>query len=429
MTQQLREKAFKIINKGLESIRPEKIIKQKIKLKKNLLIIKDYKDKIQKFNLNEYKKIVVIGFGKATSEIGGEIEKILNNKIDKGLIISTKKTRLKRGGDESKDSSSLLVDTRIIEVLEGTHPMPCLKNVKATKKLIKLIENLDEQDLIICLVAGGGSALLCYPNINFNNYLSIIKEKYKSGIDINEFNKIRKRLSLVKAGKLAKLTKAKIISLIFSDVVGDDLSVVASGPTVGKNLKNVKNILLVNNRSVLEPMRKKALSMGLKPLILTNQLKGEASRVGKNIIKKIKKIKNKNCFLFGGETTVTVKGKGLGGRNQELCLAGIEEIAKLDNAVLISLSTDGRDGPTSAAGAVIDEKTLEKANRQKLDYKQYLKDNNSYSFFKKLDDESKDSSSLLVNTRINSLIFIDSSRINLADIGIILRINKKDNVF
>lgn len=382
-TSDLRKKALNIINAGLEAIKTEKIIRENIKLKNNHLTIKN-----KLFNLNNYKRIFVIGFGKASALMGKELERILKNKISDGIIISTKKIKLKK-----------------IKTFKGTHPMPYLSNVNTTKKIVKLIKKLNKEDLVICLISGGGSSLLCYPTISFKKYLKIIKKAFTSGADIKKFNKIRKKYSNVKGGKLAKLTKARIISLIFSDVVGDDLSTIASGPTVGKNLKHVKNILLLNNNVALEAMRKKAISLGLNPLIYSNKVKGEAKLVGKKILKRFKKL-NKNCLLFAGETTVTVKGFGLGGRNQELCLGAIEEISKLKNTVLISVGTDGIDGPTNAAGAIVDNKSLKKSINEKLNYKKYLKNNDSYHFFKKMND----------------LVFTGITGINVADIGIILKI-------
>jgi len=382
-TSDLKKKAMNIINEGLESIKTEKIIRESVILKNNRLTIKN-----RKFNLKNYKRIFVIGFGKASSLMAGELEKILKDKINGGIIISTKKIRLKR-----------------IKVYKGTHPMPTQGNINATKKIVKLIKNLNKDDLVICLVSGGGSALLCYPSVSLNRYMKIIKKAYTSGVDITEFNRIRKKYSGVKGGKLAKLTKAKIISLIFSDVIGDDLATIASGPTYDKNLKNVNNILLLTNKVPLEAMKKKAISLGFKPLIYSNKINGEAKLFGKKILKYFKKNKKTNCLLFTGETTVTVKGKGKGGRNQELCLGTIEEISKLRNTVLVSVGTDGIDGTCNAAGAIIDNSSLKKSINKKLDYKKYLKNNDSYHFLKKT----------------NELIFTGITGSNVADIGIIIK--------
>lgn len=381
-----RRKALQIIDAGLDSINTNRIINNKVKLIDNNLIIENYKKSIKKINIKKFKKIVVIGFGKASSLMAKHIEKVLGNKIDDGLVISTKKVKLKR-----------------IKVVRGTHPYPSQTNVNATKKLVELVKGLDKDDLVLSLVSGGGSALLCYPNMPFKRYTKEINKHFASGIDIVALNKIRKRLSKVKGGKLAKLTKAKIVSLIFSDVVRDDLSTIASGPTVGKGLRNADNILLLNNQVALEAMKKKALSLGLTPVIITNKLKGEARIIGKKFIKKIKNKKN-IALLFAGETTVTVKGSGKGGRNQELCLGSMEEISKLKNAVLVSIGSDGMDGPTDAAGAIIDDKSFKKSINKKLDYEKYLKNNDAYHFFKKT----------------NELIFTGLTGSNVADFGVLV---------
>jgi glycerate-2-kinase len=381
-----RAKALQIIEAGLEAINTDKIMDKKISLKDNSLIINNYKNSIKKINLRKYKRIIVIGFGKASSLMAKHVEKVLGKKIDSGIVISTKKINLKR-----------------IKVIKGTHPYPTRANVNGAKKIVDLIKGLDKDDLIICLVSGGGSALLCYPKVPFKQYVKEINKHFASGIDIKALNVIRKRLSMVKGGKLAKFTKARIVSLIFSDVVGDDLSTIASGPTFGKGLRNVDNILLLNNQVALDAMKQKAWSLKLKSRILTNELEGEARVIGKKLIKKIKN--RKTALLFAGETTVTVKKKGKGGRNQELCLAAIEEISRLKDTVLVSIGSDGMDGPTDAAGAIIDQDSLKKSIKKKLNYKKYLKNNDSYHFFKK----SKE------------LIFTGLTGSNVADIGLVLK--------
>jgi len=378
----ISKKALQIIDSGLESINTQKIIKNNLKLKKNNLFIKN-----KKINLKKFKRIFVIGFGKASFLMGEAVERVLGSRIDAGIIISTKKVKLKK-----------------IKVIKGTHPIPSVKNVNAAKKIVSLISSLEKDDLVICLVSGGGSALLCYPTINFKEYLKVTNKAFKSGIDIRKLNQIRKRLSYVKGGKLAKLTKAKIVSLIFSDVVGDDLATIASGPTVGKGLKNVTNILLLNNMVALEAMKQKAISLGLKPMIYSNKLEGEARLIGKKLVKALKKSKN-TALLFAGETTVTVKRKGKGGRNQELCLGAIEDIAKLKNSCLVSIGSDGMDGPTDAAGSIIDNNSFAKAKKLKLDYKKYLRNNDSYPFFKKMDE----------------LVFTGLTGSNVADIGVLVK--------
>ena len=361
-----RKKILKIMDAGIEACKPKHIIRKNISLKKNILSIKN-----KRYNLKKFKNVYLIGFGKMSASAAKEIEKII--KI-KGIIIDTEKIKLRK-----------------IESIKGTHPLPSQKNIKATKRMIDLVNNLDKDDLVLCIVSGGGSSLLCSPNIPFNKYMKKLKKVIFSGIDIKRLNQFRKRYSNVKAGKLAKMIHpAKIINLYFSDVIGDDFKVIASGPTYSRK---ADNILILNNKVCADAMAKKAGSLGLKPKIYTTRLKGEARNIGKRLLKKVNM-----CLIAAGETTVTVKGKGKGGRNQELCLGALKNI---NDFTLASIDSDGIDGITDAAGAIIDIKTLNKA--ENID--KYLKNNNSYNFFK----------------RTNSLIYTGKTGINLMDFVVIIR--------
>ena len=382
-TTELRKKALEIVNAGLEAINTEKILREGVRLEEDKLIIKN---KI--FDLNGYKRVFVIGFGKASSLMAKVIEEILKDKIEEGIVISTNNVKLDK-----------------IKVIEGTHPMPSQGNIDATKEIIELVEKLNEDDLVICLISGGGSALLCYPTVPLEQYMEIVNKAYTSGIDISEFNKIRKEYSNVKGGKLAKLTKAKIVSLILSDVVGDDLATIASGPTYGEELENADNILLLTNKVSLQAMKEKAVSLGLEPVVYSDKIEGEARLFGKEVLEHFEKNPEMNCLLFAGETTVTVRGRGVGGRNQELCLSVLEQISKLKNTVIVSAGTDGIDGPTDAAGAIVDSESLGKSIKENLDYKEYLENNDSYNFFKKT----------------NELIFTGITCSNVADVGLIVK--------
>jgi len=381
-TSQIRKKALDIIDSGLRAINTEKIIKDRVNLVKNRLIIKNIEGKFNSFDLNDYGNIYVIGFGKSSGLMAKVLESKLGNKIDSGLVISTKFVKLKR-----------------IRVVKGTHPKPSLKNVKATKDIISLIKNLGKKDLVLTLISGGGSALLCSPKSDLKDYIKKIDKVFASGIDIKKLNQIRKKLSNVKGGKLAKLTKAKVVSIIMSDVVGDDLGTIASGPTYGA--KNATNILILNNQVALDAMKDKAKKLGLTPKIYSDKLKGEAKNVGSRLIE----VKG-SCLLFAGETTVKVKGNGKGGRNMELCLGVVEKISKIKNCCLVSVGSDGRDGPTDAAGAIVDNNSLIEFKKKGLDYKEHLKNNDSYNLLKKTD----------------SLVLTGLTGSNVADIGVMIRL-------
>lgn len=347
-----REIALQIVNSGLEACRAEEVIGKMFLLEGDILSIKG-----GRYDLRKFRDIYLIGFGKMSAEVARNIEKVVP--IKKGFVIDTVEIKLKK-----------------IKVFKGTHPLPSRKNVNATKKIIDFVEDLGKGDLLLCIVSGGGSSLLCYPNIPFKEYTRKLKKVIYSGIDVHKLNQFRRRYSSVKGGKLAAMIHpAKLINLYFSDVIGDNLSTIASGPTFDKK---ADNILLLNNKTALDAMSVKAKSLGLRPRIVSSRLRGEARNAGKRLLRKVD---GKNtCLLAGGETTVTVKGKGKGGRNQELCLGCLDAIG---SCTLASIDSDGIDGVTDRAGVIIDMGTKNKAEKLKLNVGDYLKTNDSHHFFKK----------------------------------------------
>ncbi len=382
-TTKTRKDALEIINAGIKAVLTKSAMHKHIKLNKNNLQIYSHYWNISKFN-----RILVIGAGKASGDMAQALEEILGTKIAKGIVIDTQKRTLSR-----------------IQVIKGTHPLPSKINLKTTNEIINVLKE-SNNDLIINLISGGGSALLESPRIPLSQYLEITKKLLKSGATIQEINTIRKHLSYIKGGQLARLaSKSTIITLIMSDVITNDLHVIASGPTVRdtttledvkliqkkyqlpnlpfaetpkEQLTNVTNILLITNIPAAEAMKLKAKALGYFPKILTTQLKGEARIVGKNLTHLIKP---KTALIATGETTVIVKGKGKGGRNQELALAAIPFIKK---GVLISCSSDGVDFITEAAGGIIDETTKAQAKKKKINIQKYLNNNDSYNALKKL---------------------------------------------
>jgi glycerate-2-kinase len=381
-----RRIALEIVEAGLSALDYEKIDFEQYLYQHELARI------LTRNNTN--KNIYLIGFGKGSAKIAD----ILRKKI--------------------KFKEIYVIDVKG-RYFKGTHPLPSRKNFLFTKKIIERFQGkLKKDDLVIVLVCGGGSAMLVYPKISLKKYIQINQELLKSGANIYEMNTIRKHLDLVKGGGLLKiLYPAKVISFIFSDVPGNDLSFIASGPTVKdktkiatalriikkyklksvrkedlietpkeeKYFKNVRNILALSNLTALKAMKKKAESLGLKAKILTDNLKGDVKDVAKFLFQEIKKSKEK-ILIAGGETTVKVRGKGKGGRNQELVLWFLKTLTYADsNFLIVSLNSDGWDN-TEFAGAIGDKITLEKAEKLKLDIDKFLENNDSFHFFKKTKD-------------------------------------------
>ncbi|MDP2907449.1 MAG: DUF4147 domain-containing protein [Nanoarchaeota archaeon] len=404
-----REIALKILEKGITSVLPENVVKNNVRLEGNVLKIKD-----QEFNLKDYDNIFVIGGGKASYKMAEAINKILKKKISKGFVNS-------------------IVNKKVgsIKISKAGHPSPDEKGMKGVQKMLSIKPLIN--DLIICLISGGGSAMLPMPveEISLNDLKTINDLLLKAGANIYEVNTVRKHLSQIKGGGLAKaLHPATIVSLIISDVIGDDLSVIASGPTaadkstfkdaililenynltdkIPKNalqyltsgvegkaeetvkendavLEKVHNFILANNLTALKAMEEEAKKLKLQAVIEDPGIKGEARNVGRYVAEKVLGTNPNSVMIFGGETTVTVRGNGLGGRNQELILSIIEKI-KDKRVTIASVGTDGIDF-YKAAGAIADGNSYKKSKKLKLDIQKHLDDNDSYTFFKKMKDQ------------------------------------------
>lgn len=386
-TSRERKLALLIAEAGLQAIKTENVIRKNVKLSYNTLKING-----KSYNLNKYKRIFVIGAGKASYSTAKEIEKILGKKITKGIVIDISPGKLKR-----------------IKVVKGDHPVTSKKNLTATKKMLGMVSNLNKDDIVICLISGGASALLSDPAISLNEMIKLNKKLLKCGANITEMNSVRKHVSRVKGGNLAKrVYPAKLVSIIFSDVVGNDMSTIASGPTVKDNtsvsdaekiirkyklgsvklfetpknpkyFKTVDNLLLLSNKVAVDAMAEKARRLGLDAMKYSTNIHGEAKVIGKKIAGMAR---SRTALIAAGETTVTVRGHGgKGGRNQELVLGAIDHA----KGTMVAIGSDGMDN-TDAAGAIIDKNSSKKAIRLKLNQKDYLKNNDSYHFFKKMRD-------------------------------------------
>ncbi|MFO7930580.1 MAG: glycerate kinase [Desulfosalsimonas sp.] len=375
------------------------------------------------FDLNSFEHIHVIGAGKATAQMAAAVESVLGDRIASGLIT------VKYGHT---------VPLEKIRTIEAGHPVPDENGTRGAAEIMKLAESAKENDLIICLLSGGGSALmpLAAPGIGLAEKQETIRLLMECGADIGEINTIRKHISAIKGGRLAMAAApAIIVTIIISDVVEDRLDVIASGPTVedrsnfGMCLEIMKryelsdrlpaavkthiekgaagnavetpgpsdlaedrvfNIIAGSNFSALCAASNRAGELGYNTMILSSKIEGDTteaagfhSAVAKQVAETGHPVFPPACIVSGGETTVRIRGNGLGGRSQEFCLAAAFRIKGLKNIVILCAGTDGTDGPTDAAGAVVDQDTFSRAAELGLDVRSCLRENDSYHFFEK----------------------------------------------
>lgn len=372
---------------------------------------------------DRHSRLVVIGFGKASVPMARGMEERLGGIIDAGAIIT-------------KCGHAANHGLQKIRVYEAGHPVPDMNGLRATGEILDLAASADERTLVVALLSGGGSALFVSPceGISLAEKQETTSLLLRAGAEIQELNAVRKHLSLVKGGGLAELLyPATTVSLILSDVIGDRLDVIASGPTshdpttftdalgivekygltsrvpqaVANLLKNggkglvpenpkedslvfskVENIIIGSNRQALIAAKAAAETAGIRAEIISAEISGEALEVGKRLAfdaltaKLHKESPAPLCRISGGETTVAVMGAGKGGRNMELALAFALQIEGVNGITLLSAGTDGTDGPTDAAGAVVDGMTAIKARKIGLNPEEYLRNNDSYTFFR-----------------------------------------------
>ena len=339
--------------------------------------------------------------------------------------------------------------SRQYTVIEGGHPIPDARSLHAGEKVLEFVSSLHEKDTLVCLISGGGSALVIAPYVPLGDLQTLTSLLLSSGASIDEINTLRRQLDRIKGGGLARATKAKIISLILSDVIGNPLETIASGPTVpdpttredanailkkyglerqmpnsiykflesasllpdfqqqAVGLQGVQNIIVGDNSIAAQAAWKQAEQEGFHAEILMNDLQGEARKVGVMLARRLREALSKYpipfCLIAGGETTVRVKGQGRGGRNQELALSAVNELRGLQNVMLIALATDGDDGPTDAAGAVGTGESAQRAESLGLDASIHLSRNDAYPFFQALSDLIKTGPT---GTNVNDLMFL-----------------------
>ncbi|MEM3955139.1 MAG: glycerate kinase [Candidatus Bathyarchaeia archaeon] len=436
-----REIILNSIEKGIEAANPKNIVRSKVKIINGKLIVNG-----EAFDLKSFKRIFVVGGGKASGYMAETIEEILGDRISDGIIVVPRGTSGK-------------LNLNIIKVHEASHPIPDESSVEGARKILELVRESCESDLILCLISGGGSSLMACPRegITLEDKKMVTEILLRCGAKINEINAVRKHLSRFKGGHLARAAyPATVISLLLSDVIGDPIDVIASGPTVPdpttfrdainvlkkynvwdaipeavRNLltngdkgsveetpkagdpcfKKVHNFVIGNNRSACMAVVDELRREGLNTLLLTTFMEGEARVIGsflgtiaKEIIVSGNPTRRPAGIVVGGETTVTVTGKGKGGRNQEIALASALYISGMRGVAIASFSTDGVDGPTDAAGAIVDGATVQRSRNIGLNPEEYLLNNDSYNFFKQLGD----------------LIFTGPTGTNVNDVAILI---------
>jgi glycerate 2-kinase len=379
------------------------------------------------WNIREarYNRIFVVGAGKAAAAMAQEVERKLGNRIHKGLV------NVKYGHTAKLQR---------IELNECGHPVPDEAGVLGAQRIAELATGAKEGDLVICLISGGASALLPLPveGVSLAAKQDVTRRLLACGADIHEMNTVRKHLSRIKGGQLASIASpAKVIALILSDVIGDDLDVIGSGPTVldastvkdaravlakygiesdaarffretpkpGRKRWTAENIVIGSNRQALVAAAKEARDLGYRTLLLASGIEGETREVARvhaamarEILASGNPVKPPACLISGGETTVTLRGSGKGGRNQEFALAAAVDIAGLHGVTILSCGTDGTDGPTDAAGAIVDGKTAGKGVLEAL------ANNNSYPYLQLR----------------NALVITGPTHTNVMDIHIVL---------
>jgi glycerate-2-kinase len=401
-----RKVVLAMIEAGLTAIQPEQVMSSQFIVYGSQLEISG-----SRFNLDKFERVFLVGFGKGSAEISRIIvDKMMGNsqiaeKLDKGWVI-----------DVEDSISNLKSQISNVKFSLGTHPLPSEQNVEFTKMVVGELERkLTEKDLVLVVICGGGSAMFTLPNCPIEELVETNKKLLKSGVTISEMNAQRKKLDRVKGGGLAEiLSPATVASLIFSDVPGNDLSVIASGPTVidktDSSEAKVHNILMLSNLTAIQAMGRTAQELGFQVTVHSDRLQGEAREVGAKLIRLIAEQGKHQIILAGGETTVTVKGNGRGGRNQELVLGallemmgkqvvGIDQLERMRlhsgkemsdetrfaGVTVASFGSDGWDN-SSFAGAIADENLKFKIRNLKLDVDEYLKNNDAFSFFEKLGD-------------------------------------------
>ncbi|HJR76876.1 MAG TPA: glycerate kinase [Nitrospiraceae bacterium] len=427
----------RLFKAALEAVDPYRAVLRDTRMRRGALLVGPHR-----YRLSKYRRIVVIGAGKASARMAQGLEHVLGPKIDGGLVVVKYGHRL---------------PTRTVRVVEAAHPVPDRAGLEAGRQLLDLAGTLTGGDLLIVLLSGGASSLLPVPapGLSLEDKQATTQLLLRSGATIQEVNTVRKHVSSFKGGRLAAATKASVVTLVLSDVIGDDLGSIGSGPTapddttfgeawaivrryrldaaipraVRRHLlqgmhgrreetptsgstvfARVRHHVIGSNRVALEAASKAAVRSGLCTMVASSTLTGEAREVAKvfgavsrEIAHYGRPMRRPCCFLAGGELTVTVSGHGRGGRAQEFSLAAVPEIAGLKRVWIAGFATDGSDGPTDVAGAVVGGDTAARSMRHKVDPARALLGNDAYTFFDRAGGHIKTGPT---GTNVNDLYFL-----------------------
>ena len=417
----LRRHALAIFHASVKAVDPAEAIRRHVRVEGGKLLAGG-----RRYDLERCRHIYVIGAGKAAAVMAGALEGLLGRRIAGGLV------NVKYGHTAK---------LKRVECNECGHPVPDEAGVAGARRIADIAASAGNEDLVLCVISGGGSALLPLPAepVTLEEKQAVTRLLLQCGANIHEINAVRKHVSAIKGGQLARMcAPAAVLALMLSDVIGDDLDVIGSGPTApdsstfgsakavlerygvwekapasvreriergmageipetpkpGDRLfARVSNVIVGSNKLAVEAAAAKARQLGYRPLVLSTTIEGETrdvarvhAAIAREIVMSGRPVRRPCCVISGGETTVTLRGDGLGGRNQEFALAAAGDIAGLDNLVVLSAGTDGTDGPTDAAGAMAFPDTVERARRLGMEARQYLDRNDSYHFFKPLGD-------------------------------------------
>lgn len=413
----LRRDARLLLDAALKAADPGKAVERHLRVRGDVLIAGK-----TRYPLRRFRRVLVLGAGKASASMALAVERVLGRRIQSGLV------NVKYGHTAR---------LRRIELNECGHPVPDESGVRGSMRIAELARSAGEDDLVIAVISGGASALLPAPaaGITLAEKQQTTKLMLACGANIHEMNAVRKHLSSLKGGQLARLASpAAVLTLVLSDVIGDNLDVIGSGPSASdastfemalavlrkygildrvpaavrrrlengaagrieetpKQVERTRNLIVGSNRQAVDAAKARARELGYRTMVLSTTIQGETrdvagvhGAIAREIRDRGQPLRSPACVISGGETTVTLRGSGKGGRNQEFALAAALEIGGVRDCVILSAGTDGTDGPTDAAGAVCDTTTIERARALGLDAAQSLAGNDSYPFFDALGD-------------------------------------------